>query len=110
MAKELAEIEAKLIGALQVEQDAQKIDSALGKVGTTVGGKLKTALGEVRTKIKGLISDGFHAAGVLQTISMANAVEDAKRLDPGYGEARAVCRRLWDASAQQLRREIERRR
>ena len=81
MAKELAEIEAKLIGALQVVQDAQKIDSALGKVGTTVDGKLKTALGEVRTKIKGLISDGFHAAGVLQTISMANAVEDAKRLD-----------------------------
>ena len=92
MAKELAEIEAKLIGALQVVQDAQKIDSALGKVGTTVDGKLKTALGEVRTKIKGLISDGFHAAGVLQTISMANAVEDAKRLDqrrPSLGSRQA---------------------
>ena len=81
MAKELAEIEAKLIGALQVVQEAQKMDSALDKVGTTVSKKLSGALRTVGGEIGGLVKDGLRAAGVLQTISLANAVEDTKRLD-----------------------------
>ena len=81
MAKELAEIEARLIGALQVVQEAQKMDSALDKVGATVSGKLGGALRTVGGAIGNLVSDGLRAAGVLQTISLANAVEDAKRLD-----------------------------
>ena len=88
MAKELAEIEAKLIGALQVVQEAQKIDSALDKVGATANKKLDKAnkkldkaLKDVRRTVSKLATDGLRAAGVLQTINMANAVEDAKHLD-----------------------------
>lgn len=81
MATEKARIEAELVGGQQVEQGAARMDAALGKVGATAGGKLGGALRTVGSALGGLVSDGLRAAGVLQTISLANAVEDAKRLD-----------------------------
>ena len=81
MATEKARIEAELVGGQQVEQGAARMDAALGKVGTTASSKLGGALRTVGGAIGGLVSDGLRAAGVLQTISLANAVEDAKRLD-----------------------------
>ena len=81
MATEKARIEAELVGGQQVEQGAARMDAALGKVGATASSKLGGALKTVGSAIGGLVSDGLRAAGVLQTISLANAVEDAKRLD-----------------------------
>jgi hypothetical protein len=81
MAAQREEIEAKLVGGQQVEQEASRISKALSRVGDVVSSNIKPALQTVGGAMGNLISDGLRAAGVLQTISLANAVEDAKRLD-----------------------------
>lgn len=48
---------------------------------STAGGKLGGALRTVGGALSEVISGGLKAAGVFQTISLANAVEDVKRLD-----------------------------
>lgn len=81
MPSEKARIEAELVGGAAVVGEAQKIDAALGKVASTAGGKLGGALRTVGGALSEVISGGLKAAGVFQTISLANAVEDVKRLD-----------------------------
>jgi hypothetical protein len=81
MAEDRAEIQAKFVGGQQVEQEASRVSKALSKIGDTASRNLKPALETVGGALGGLVSDGLRAAGVLQTISLANAVEDAKRLD-----------------------------
>lgn len=76
-----AKIEASLTGSEQVAAEAQKIGGSLAgvadKIQKGVGGAVRSAGSALGT----LVSDGLRAAGVLQTINLANAVEDAKRLD-----------------------------
>ena len=81
MPSEKARIEAELVGGAAVVGEANKIDAALGKVASTAGGKLGGALRTVGGALSDVISGGLKAAGVFQTISLANAVEDVKRLD-----------------------------
>lgn len=81
MASEKARIEAELVGTSQVLSDAARIDSALGKVGGTVARGIGGGLRAVGSALGSVVSDGLRAAGVLQSINFANAVEDAKRLD-----------------------------
>jgi len=83
-AREKATVEAELAGIGKFVSDAEKAESAVEKIGTTagkVGPRLQGALKTVGGAVAGLLSDGLRAAGVLQTLSLANAVEDAKRLD-----------------------------
>ena len=105
MPSEKARIEAELVGGAQVVGEANKIDAALGKVASTAGGKLGGTLRTVGGALSDVIfgqsagvsgtflregfdgaekktlTSGLKAAGVFQTISLANAVEDVKRLD-----------------------------
>lgn len=81
MAQEKARIEAELVGGQQVAAEAQKIEGALGKVGTAAAGKLTGGLRAVGGALGNIVQGGLQAAGVFQTISLANAVEDARRLD-----------------------------
>ena len=80
-ATEKARIEAELVGGQQVVQEAGKIDAALGKVGATASGKLGGAFKAVGGAVAGLAGQALNAAGILQTLNLAAAVEDAKRLD-----------------------------
>ena len=105
MPSEKARIEAELVGGAQVVGEANKIDAALGKVASTAGGKLGGALRTVGGALSDVIfgqsagvsgtflregfdgaekktlTSGLKAAGVLQSISLANAIEDVKKLD-----------------------------
>lgn len=81
MATEKAVLPVELVGGAAVEQGLSRIDKAFGKLGSAVASNAVPALKSVGGAIGGLLSDGLRAAGVLQTISLANAVEDAKRLD-----------------------------
>jgi hypothetical protein len=78
---EKAQIQAELTGTAQVVADAGKMDAALGKVGTTAGGKLAGAIKGVGGAIAGLASQAISAAGVLQALNLNAAVADAKALD-----------------------------
>lgn len=82
MAKdEKAVIPVALAGGAEVEQGLSRIEKAFSKVGSAIASNAVPALKSVGGAIGGLLSDGLRAAGVLQTISLANAVEDTKRLD-----------------------------
>lgn len=73
MADEKARIVAELTGGSAVASEAAKIDKALAGVGgvaRTVGGA-----------VAGMAAETLRAVGVMQTINIANAVEQAKQLD-----------------------------
>jgi hypothetical protein len=73
MADEKARIVAELTGGSAVASEAAKIDKAL----TGVGGVARTVGGAVA----GMAAETLRAVGVMQTINIANAVEQAKQLD-----------------------------
>ena len=81
MATEKAVLPVELVGGAAVEQGLSRIDKAFSKIGSAIASNAVPALKSVGGAIGGLLSDGLRAAGVLQTISLTNAVEDAKRLD-----------------------------
>lgn len=82
MAKdEKAIIPVALAGGAEVEQGLSRIEKAVSKVGSAIAANAAPALKTIGGALGSLVSDGLRAAGVLQTISLANAVEDAKRLD-----------------------------
>ncbi|TXH43152.1 MAG: hypothetical protein E6Q97_34470 [Desulfurellales bacterium] len=81
MATEKAVLPVVLVGGAAVVEGLSRIDKAFGKLGSAIASNAVPALKTVGGAIGGLVSDGLRAAGVLQTISLANAVEDAKRLD-----------------------------
>lgn len=73
MADERARIVAELTGGSAVASEAAKIDKALAGVGgvaRTVGGA-----------VAGMAAETLRAVGVMQTINLAGAVEQAKALD-----------------------------
>lgn len=80
MPSEKARIEAELVGGAQVVGEANKIDAALGKV-EKKSSLLKSTAKEVGGAFLGMASTALQAAGVMQTISLANAIEDVKKLD-----------------------------
>ena len=77
---EKACIEAELVGGAKVVGEANKIDAALGKVEKKTS-LLKGAAKGVGGAFLGMASTALRAAGVLQSISLANAIEDVKKLD-----------------------------
>lgn len=81
MATEKAVLPVELAGGAAVEQGLSRIDKAFSKIGSAIASNAVPALKSVGGAIGGLLSDGLRTAGVLQTISLSNAVEDAKRLD-----------------------------
>ena len=80
MPSEKARIEAELVGGAQVVGEANKIDAALGKV-EKKSSLLQGAAKGVGGAFLGMASTALRAAGVMQTISLANAIEDVKKLD-----------------------------
>ena len=80
MPSEKARIEAELVGGAQVVGEANKIDAALGKV-EKKSSLLKSTAKEVGGAFLGMASTALQAAGVMQTISLANAIEEVKKLD-----------------------------
>jgi hypothetical protein len=76
-----AKITAELAGGSQVAAEADKIESRLNRLGSSAARGLGGAAKSVAGSIGGLLQTGLTAAGVLQTLNLANAVEDAKRLD-----------------------------
>lgn len=81
MATEKAVLPVELAGGAAVEQGLSRIEKAFSKIGSAIASNAVPALKSVGGAIGGLLSDGLRVAGVLQTISLSNAVEDAKRLD-----------------------------
>lgn len=81
MATEKARIEAEMTGASQVAGEAGKIGDSLAKVGSVAEQKIGGALKTVGSALGGILTDGLRAAGIFQTISLASAVEEAKKLD-----------------------------
>ena len=75
-----ARIVLLLVGGAQVVGEANKIDAALGKVEKKTS-LLKGAAKGVGGAFLGMASTALRAAGVLQSISLANAIEDVKKLD-----------------------------
>lgn len=73
MADEKARIVAELTGGSAVASEAAKIDKAL----SSVGGVARTVGGAVA----GMAGETLRAVGVMQTINLAGAVEQAKALD-----------------------------
>lgn len=80
-ATDKARLEAELVGASQVATEAGKIESAVSKAGKAGESAFKSFGGAVSGALGNLVSDGLKAAGVIQTLSLANAVEETKRLD-----------------------------
>lgn len=73
MADEKARIVAELTGGSAVASEAAKIDKAL----SSVGGVARTVGGAVA----GMAGEALRAVGVMQTINLAGAVEQARALD-----------------------------
>lgn len=73
MADERARVVAELTGGSAVASEAAKIDKAL----SSVGGVARTVGGAVA----GMAAETLRAVGVMQTINLAGAVEQAKALD-----------------------------
>lgn len=80
MATEKAVLPVELAGGAAVEQGISKIQQAFTKLELSLN-KIPQSLKTVGNAYATMVGDGLRAAGVLQTISLANAVEDAKRLD-----------------------------
>lgn len=80
-ATDKAKLEAELVGASQVATEAGKIEAAVTKAGKSGESAFKGFGKSVAGALGGLVSDGLKAAGVIQTLSLANAVEETKRLD-----------------------------
>lgn len=81
MADDKARIEAELVGANQVAGEARKIEGSLTGAGSAIEKKLGGALKSVTGGLADMVKGGLAAAGVLQTVSLAKAVEDVKLLD-----------------------------
>lgn len=67
---------------MAVQENANISASLTGLDGVIGGlGQIKSAGGAISGALKNVVTDGLRAAGVFQAISLASAVEDAKKLD-----------------------------
>lgn len=78
---ERAEIEASLTGLPGVLAGLQTWAKEIGGVAKAIDGRLGGAPKKVFENLKAVTSEGLRAAGVLSTISLGRAVEEAKRFD-----------------------------
>lgn len=79
--KKRAEFEAILSGGPQFANEAGKMAGSLEKVSKAVASGVGGALSSVGGALANVVQGGLTAAGVFQNLSLASAVEDAKRLD-----------------------------
>lgn len=79
--KDEAVISVGLEGGSGVVAEVGKIDSAFAKVKGNLKDGLGSAIKGIGSGLASAASDGLRAAGVFQAINLANAVEDAKKLD-----------------------------
>lgn len=81
MAKKRAEIEASLTGGQQVRTEANAIAGSFQKAATSIQNGLGAGLRTVGGALSSVVQGGLQAAGVIQSINFAGAVEQAKQLD-----------------------------